>query len=176
MEFDPKKVLDPKALTKKSLEFHREFKKFLFQGNALSLAIGVVIGGAFNGFVSKVSADLIMPVINLLLPNGSWQKAGITIGKVAKLDPTTFKPIIDPKTHQVVLVPVKLLLGDLGATFLTLIITGLVCFIIIKLAVKPPPPVTPTPTKTCAFCLETIPASATKCKSCCSEQPKSVTT
>jgi large conductance mechanosensitive channel len=71
--------------------------------------------------------------------------------------------------------PVKLLIGDLGNTFLTLIITGLVCFLIIKLLVKAPPPPPPAPppppTKSCAFCLETIPAAATKCKSCCSQQP-----
>ena len=171
MPFDPKKNFNPKALRDKSLSFHQEFKKFLFQGNALSLAIGVIIGGAFGGFVSKVNADLIMPVINLFLPNGSWRTAGITIGHVPKLNPTTFTPVLDPKTHQQVMEPVKLLIGDLGNQFLTLIITGLVCFIIIKLLVKAPPPPPPPPTKACKFCLETIPLEATKCKSCGSEQP-----
>ncbi|MGC8624025.1 MAG: MscL family protein [Phycisphaerae bacterium] len=175
MDFDAKKLLDHKALKEKSLGFHQEFKKFLFQGNVLSLAIGVIIGGAFGGFVSKVNADLIMPIINLFLPNGSWRTAGITIGHVPKLSPTTFKPILDPKTHQVMMEPVKLLIGDLANTFLTLIITGLVCFLIIKILVKPPPPPPPLPppppTKTCAFCLDTIPAAATKCRSCGSQQP-----
>lgn len=175
MPFDPKTTLSPKALREKSVAFHQEFKKFLFQGNALSLAIGVIIGGAFGGFVGKVNADLIMPIINLFLPNGSWRTAGITIGHVPKLNPTTFQPILDPKTHQQVMEPIKLLIGDLGNQFLTLIITGLVCFIIIKILIKapapPPPAPPPPPTKTCKFCLETIPAEATKCKSCCSEQP-----
>ncbi len=175
MPFDAKKNFNPKSLRDKSLAFHQEFKKFLFQGNALSLAIGVIIGGAFGGFVGKVNADLIMPIINLFLPNGSWRTAGITIGHVPKLNPTTFAPILDPKTHQQVMEPVKLLIGDLGNQFLTLVITGLVCFLIIKLLVKAPPPPPPAPpappTKTCKFCLETIPAEATKCKSCCSEQP-----
>ena len=175
MDFNAKKLLDRKVLKEKGLGFHQEFKKFLFQGNALSLAIGVIIGGAFGGFVGKVNVDLIMPIINLFLPDGSWRTAGITIGHVPKLNATTFKPILDPKTHQVIMEPVKLLIGDLANTFLTLIITGLVCFIVIKLLVKAPPPPPPAPppppTKSCAFCLDTIPAAATKCKSCCSEQP-----
>ncbi len=175
MDFDAKKLLDHKALKEKTLGFHHEFKKFLFQGNALSLAIGVIIGGAFGGFVGKVNADLIMPIINLFLPNGSWRTAGITIGHVPKLNPTTFKPILDPKTHMAIMEPVKLLIGDLANTFLTLVITGLVCFIVIKMLVKAPPPPPPAPppppTKSCAFCLDTIPAAATKCKSCCSQQP-----
>jgi large conductance mechanosensitive channel len=175
MNFDARKLLDAKALKDKSVGFHQEFKKFLFQGNALSLAIGVIIGGAFGGFVGKVNADLIMPVINLFLPSGSWRTAGITIGHIPKVNPATFQPLLDPKTHQVIMVPVKLLIGDLSNTFLTLIITGLVCFIIIKILVKAPPPAPPAPppppTKACVFCLDTIPAAATKCKSCCSQQP-----
>ncbi|MFM8720182.1 MAG: large conductance mechanosensitive channel protein MscL [Chthoniobacterales bacterium] len=45
----------------------QEFKTFIAQGNAIDLAVGVVIGAAFGKIVSSVVDDLIMPVLSLLL-------------------------------------------------------------------------------------------------------------
>lgn len=45
----------------------KEFKTFIAKGNAIDLAVGVVIGAAFGKIVSSVVDDLIMPVISLLL-------------------------------------------------------------------------------------------------------------
>jgi large conductance mechanosensitive channel len=44
-----------------------EFKEFAVKGNVMDLAVGVVIGAAFNKIVSSLVDDLIMPVIGLLL-------------------------------------------------------------------------------------------------------------
>jgi len=44
-----------------------EFKAFVNQGNALDLAVGVVIGAAFGKIVNSLVNDLIMPVVGLLL-------------------------------------------------------------------------------------------------------------
>jgi large conductance mechanosensitive channel len=40
-----------------------EFKKFALRGNVVDLAVGVIIGAAFNGIVQSVVGDIIMPVI-----------------------------------------------------------------------------------------------------------------
>lgn len=45
----------------------QEFKTFIAKGNAIDLAVGVVIGAAFGKIVSSLVDDLIMPVISLLL-------------------------------------------------------------------------------------------------------------
>jgi large conductance mechanosensitive channel len=44
-----------------------EFKEFAVKGNVMDLAIGVVIGAAFNKIVSSLVDDLIMPLVGLLL-------------------------------------------------------------------------------------------------------------
>ncbi|MBO1625263.1 large conductance mechanosensitive channel protein MscL [Bacillus cereus] len=44
-----------------------EFKKFALKGNVMDLAVGVVIGGAFGKIVSSLVADVIMPLVGLLL-------------------------------------------------------------------------------------------------------------
>ena len=46
----------------------KEFKEFAMKGNVLDLAIGVIIGAAFGKIVSSLVADIMMPLINLLLP------------------------------------------------------------------------------------------------------------
>lgn len=41
-----------------------EFKEFAVKGNAMDLAVGVIIGGAFGKIVNSIVEDLIMPVIS----------------------------------------------------------------------------------------------------------------
>lgn len=44
-----------------------EFKTFVNQGNAVDLAVGVVIGAAFGKIVNSLVSDVIMPVLGLAL-------------------------------------------------------------------------------------------------------------
>ncbi|MFZ3229867.1 MAG: large conductance mechanosensitive channel protein MscL [Pseudobdellovibrio sp.] len=44
-----------------------EFKKFIAQGNALDLAIGVIIAGAFGKIVNSLVNDILMPIIGLAM-------------------------------------------------------------------------------------------------------------
>lgn len=57
-----------------------EFKKFMLETNAFSLAIGVVIGGAVAKLVTALVADLLMPLISLILPGGAWREFSISLG------------------------------------------------------------------------------------------------
>lgn len=45
----------------------KEFKEFAVKGNAMELAIGVVIGGAFGKIVTSLVEDIIMPLVGLLI-------------------------------------------------------------------------------------------------------------
>ena len=42
-----------------------EFKTFINKGNAMALAVGTIIGGAFSNITKSVTNDLIMPVVHL---------------------------------------------------------------------------------------------------------------
>ena len=46
--------------------FIAEFKEFIARGNVMDLAVGVIIGGAFQSIVNSLVNDMIMPVISLL--------------------------------------------------------------------------------------------------------------
>ena len=53
-------------MREKSKKFITEFKEFALKGNVLDLAIGVIIGGAFNKIVSSLVNDIIMPPIGAI--------------------------------------------------------------------------------------------------------------
>ena len=44
----------------------KEFRDFALKGNMFDLAVGVIIGGAFNGLVSSLVSNIIMPVLTLI--------------------------------------------------------------------------------------------------------------
>lgn len=45
----------------------KEFKEFAMKGNAMDMAVGIIIGAAFGKIVSSIVADVIMPPIGLLV-------------------------------------------------------------------------------------------------------------
>jgi large conductance mechanosensitive channel len=62
----------------------RDFKEFAMRGNVIDLAVGVIIGGAFGKIVGSFVNDIVMPVINPMMPGGDWRTLevghGIKIG------------------------------------------------------------------------------------------------
>ena len=48
-----------------------EFKSFAFKGNIVDMAVGVIIGGAFGKIVTSMVNHIIMPVVSLVMPNGT---------------------------------------------------------------------------------------------------------
>lgn len=61
----------------------KEFKEFALKGNVMDLAVGVIIGGAFGKIVNSLVADVVMPLVNPLIPGGDWKT--IEVGPGVKL-------------------------------------------------------------------------------------------
>lgn len=60
------------------------FKKFIFRGNVIDLAVGVIIGGAFGAIVNSLVADILTPLVGMIFgaPDFSGLKLGaLNIGK-----------------------------------------------------------------------------------------------
>lgn len=51
----------------------KDLKEFAIKGNMVDLAVGVIIGGAFGKTISSIVDDLIMPLLNPLMPKGHWR-------------------------------------------------------------------------------------------------------
>jgi len=143
------------------MAFVDDFKKFAFKGNVVDLAVGVIIGASFGKIVSALVADLVMPLVALVLPSGDWRTQGIVL-KVAA----------DPKDNVVVKY------GDFLGTVLDFFVVALVLFMVVSRLVKaaearltgPVPATAAVPaTRECPASCETVPARATRCKFCTSE-------
>lgn len=57
----------------------KEFKEFAVKGNAVDMAVGVIIGGAFGKIVSSIVTDIIMPPIGWLIGGVNFSELKITL-------------------------------------------------------------------------------------------------
>jgi len=58
-----------------------EFKKFISKGNALDLAIGVVVGSAFSKIVSSLVNDIIMPLVGVVIGGIDFTNLSLKVGQ-----------------------------------------------------------------------------------------------
>ncbi len=61
-------------------KFLSEFKEFAVKGNMFDLAVGVIIGGAFNTIVKSLVDDIIMPAIGILIGGHDFTAMKFVIG------------------------------------------------------------------------------------------------
>ncbi|MFY9401996.1 MAG: large-conductance mechanosensitive channel protein MscL [Candidatus Omnitrophota bacterium] len=67
------------------MELIKEFKEFAVKGNAVDMAVGIIIGASFGKIVSSIVNDIIMPPIGLLLGGVDFKDLKLVL-KEAVLD------------------------------------------------------------------------------------------
>ena len=60
----------------------KQFQTFIMRGNIIDLAVGVIIGGAFQKIVDALVSKLIMPIIGILVGGVNFEKEVIKVGDV----------------------------------------------------------------------------------------------
>ena len=58
----------------------KEFKEFISRGNVMDMAVGIIIGGAFTAIVSSLVADIITPIIGMILGGVNFSELALTVG------------------------------------------------------------------------------------------------
>ena len=58
-----------------------EFKKFISRGNVMDLAVGVIIGGAFQAIVTSLVNDLTTPLISIATKNVNFADLSVKVGE-----------------------------------------------------------------------------------------------
>ena len=69
-----------KGIKDKSTSFIQEFKQFIAKGNVMDLAVGVIIGGAFQKIVTSLVNDIIMPAISIITGKVDYSDLSFTVG------------------------------------------------------------------------------------------------
>jgi large conductance mechanosensitive channel len=62
------------------MSFASEFREFAIKGNAIDLAVGVIIGGAFGKIIDSIVKDLVMPVIGRIIGNVDFSNLYVPLG------------------------------------------------------------------------------------------------
>lgn len=159
-------------MKEKGKGFIAEFKKFITRGNAIDLAVGVIIGGAFQAIVNSIVNDLVSPVISLATKGINFADKFIvladtnetfaTAAQAAEAGYATFN------------------YGSFITAVINFIIMAFVIFCIVKginkvseLGKKKEEEIPAAPTtKVCPFCKSEISIEATRCPHCTSELPE----
>ena len=141
----------------------QEFKEFIMRGNALDLAIGVIIGAAFGNIVSSLVNDILMPPIGLLL--GQVDFSGLFID----LSGQGYATLAAAQEAGAPTLNYGLFINNV----IDFLIIAFVIFIVVKQVNRftkqeEEAPAEPT-TKTCPYCATEIPIAATRCPHCTSE-------
>ena len=125
------------------------FKQFLLRGNAIDLAVGVVIGGAFGAVVAALVKDLLTPLIAAVAGKPDFSAIEFTVNGS------------------------RFLVGDfINAVVSFVLVAAAIYFFVVTpmnaLAARRrrgEPPVDPT-TKECPECLSAVPIAARRCAFC----------
>ena len=88
--------------------FMAEFKEFISKGNVMTMAVGIIIGGAFTAIINSLVTDVIGPIIGLILGGTDFSKLSFGIGEA------------------------QIMIGNFINAIITFLITALVLFFIIK--------------------------------------------
>ncbi|MBR5219196.1 MAG: large conductance mechanosensitive channel protein MscL [Clostridia bacterium] len=138
-------------------KFFKEFQQFIQRGNVIDLAVGVIIGAAFQAIVKSLTDDILSPLIGL-------------VGK------TDFSAMV----WTVRGVEVKY--GAFITAVINFLIMAFVVFLIVKainkisdLTKKKEEVIEAVTTKKCPFCCSEIAIEATRCPHCTSEVPEEKT-
>jgi large conductance mechanosensitive channel len=140
----------------------KEFKEFAIKGNAVDLAVGVVIGAAFGSIVTSLVKDILMPPIGLLTGGLDFSNKFLVL-KAAPGGGTFATPTDAVKAGAVT--------WNYG-NFITLVISFLIVafciFLVVKAMnkMKKPSPTAAPVAKDCPACTMSIPIRATRCPHC----------
>ncbi len=131
-------------------KFLNEFKEFAMKGNVMDLAVGVIIGAAFQSIVKSLTDDIISPIIGLFAKTDFSYLALNLFG-------------------------VDIRYGSFITAVINFIIMAFIVFMLMKglnkmasIGKKEEKPAAPA-TKKCPYCLSEIPAAAIKCSHCTSD-------
>ena len=110
-----------------------EFKEFAIKGNAMALAVGTIIGGAFSTITKSLTNDLIMPVVNIFMGGADFSDAKIRLPRMPWVE-ATYETVVNEAGEEVVQeVYNYLTYGNFISAVINFLILAIVVFFIVKI-------------------------------------------
>jgi large conductance mechanosensitive channel len=136
----------------------KEFKEFAIQGNALDMAIGIIIGAAFGTVVKSLVDNILMPPLGLLMGKVDFSSLFINLSS---------KPAASLAEAKAAGIPV-IAYGTFINDIISFILVALAVFLLVKQVNRFKKTEAAT-TKDCPQCCSSIPLAAKRCPNCTSE-------
>jgi large conductance mechanosensitive channel len=151
--------------------FWKEFKEFAIKGNAVDLAVGVIIGAAFGSIVNSLVKDVVLPPISLLTGGLDFSNKFVLL-RAAKDGSAAFNTPADAAKAGAIT-------WNYG-NFITLAINFLIIagavFLLVRAINRLRQPTEKEPDKKeCPACAMKIPVKATRCPHCTTELAQTAT-
>lgn len=144
----------------------KEFKEFAVKGNAIDLAVGVIIGAAFGAIVTSLVKDILMPPIGLITGGLDFSNMFLVL-KDAPGGAIFATPAEAAKAGAV-----TWNYGNFITLLINFLIVALCIFLVVRALNKMKRPAADAPvSKDCPYCAMTIPIKAARCPHCTSEMP-----
>jgi large conductance mechanosensitive channel len=103
------------------MAFVQEFKEFALKGNVIDMAVGIIIGAAFNKIVNSLVQDIVMPPIGMIVGGVDFKNLVIHLKD----------PVLDP-TGKVVQEAVNIRYGLFINNVIEFLIIALTVFVVVK--------------------------------------------
>lgn len=143
--------------------FFDEFREFAVKGSVIDLAVGIIIGTAFNRVISSLVSDIVLPPIGLILHRVNFSNLFINLNGDHYSSLSAAQQAGAPTLNYGVFID----------TLISFLITAFAVFLVVRQINRlrryreKGKPAEPT-TKTCPFCYSIIPYKATRCPDCTS--------
>ena len=161
-------MADIKSIAGKGKGFAEEFRAFIMRGNVMDMAVGVIIGGAFQAIISSLVDDIIMPIISKITGGIDFSNYFIALdgGEYATLAAAKEAGAATLSYGSFITAVINFLLMALVIFMLLKVLNG-VSNKVIKANAEAE---AEEPTeKECPYCLQMIPIGAKKCAFCTSD-------
>lgn len=144
----------------------KEFKEFAIKGNAVDMAIGIIIGAAFGGIVASLVKDIIMPPISLIAGGLDFSNKFVVL-KAGANGETDFTTIADALKAGAI----TWNYGNFISLLINFLIVAFAVFLLVRAInrLKRPAPAADPVSKDCPACQMTIPIKAKRCPHCTTE-------
>lgn len=150
----------------------KEFKKFIMRGNMIDLAVGMIIGTAFNGLVSSLVNDIFMPIVGCFIGDTDFTNLFLVLSNPDNI----VVPATLAEAKELGLATLNY--GAFVSGLIHFLIMALIVFFMVKLMNKAADlgkkeeetvvEAAPT-TKVCPYCKSEISIEATRCPHCTSD-------
>lgn len=160
-------------LRKRQKKLFGEFREFALRGNVIDLAVGVIIGGAFQSIVNSLVKDIIMPLIGAAFGNVDYTNWFLILGNAPEGETAgNLKNLA--YVRDTLCLPV-FAYGSFITVIINFTIMAFIIFLLVKtintlqrIGTKTASQEPETLQKQCPFCIKEIAAEATRCPHCTS--------